>query len=84
MELRRSLVTNSSTGNGHLFLLGTATGQLQPIPDSWYGPDSDLEGDFSGDGRLDSTYTETDSDTPMTVSVYDWRTKTAVATRKSG
>lgn len=77
------VVTNASGEHGRLFVLDTDTGQLQAIPDSWYEPDSDLDADISGDGRLVSTYTETDSDTPMTVTVYDWQTKTLIATRTS-
>jgi hypothetical protein len=83
-DCRTAIVaTDASSEHGHLFVLDTGTGQLQAIPNSWYAPDSDLDVDISGDGRLISTYTETGSDTPMTVSVYDWRTKTLIATRTS-
>ncbi|MGA1983444.1 MAG: hypothetical protein ABSG84_13385 [Acidobacteriaceae bacterium] len=74
---------NASTNHPHLSLLDTATGQLQPIPESWYQPDSDMDAAISGDGRFISIYSETESATPMTVTVYDWQTKTLVATRTS-
>ena len=74
---------SASHENEGLFLLDTATGKLQSVPHSWYGPDSDRDAAISGDGRLVSIYSETDSPTPMTVTVYDWQTKTLVATRTS-
>lgn len=81
---RTAIVSTSvSTEHPHLFLLDTETGQLQAIPDSWYPPDSDVDPGISGDGRLVSNYSETDSRTPMTVAVYDWPAKTLVATRTS-
>jgi len=75
--------TDASSQDAHLFLLNTATATLQAIPESWYQPGSDPYAELSGDGRLVSTYTEDESDTPMTVTVYDWPSKTVVATRKS-
>lgn len=77
------VATQASTENGSLFVMDTATGKLQPIPKSWMDPDSDLDAGISGDGRLVSLYSEEESDTPMVVTVYDWATKTVVATRKS-
>jgi hypothetical protein len=74
---------SASHENEGLFLLDTATGKLQAVPRSWYGPDSDWDAAISGDGRLVSIYSETDSPTPMTVTVYDWPAKTHVATRTS-
>jgi hypothetical protein len=83
---RTAIVATSASGeHGRFFLLDTETGQLQAIPDSWY-PQSDPYVDISGDGRLVSIYSwsERETDAPMTVDVYDWRTKTLVATRTSG
>ncbi len=75
--------TSASSEHPHLFLLDTETGRLQAIPDSWSQSDSDMEASISGDGHLISIYSESDSDTPMTVTVYDWRTKTLVVKRTS-
>ena len=77
------ILTDSSGEHGRPFLLDTGTGQLEAIPESWYEPESNRDAAISGDGRLVSIYSETDSATPMIVSVYDWRTKTLVATRRS-
>ena len=78
------VATSASSQHGHLFLLDTETGQLQTIPESWYEADNP-DASISGDGRLVSAYSEpaTQSDTPMTVSVYDWSSKTLIATRVS-
>jgi hypothetical protein len=75
--------TATSTEHPHLFLLDTDSGQLQPLPDSWIHPDSDLAAAISGDGRLISVYSETESDAPMTVTVYNWPAKTVTAIRTS-
>jgi hypothetical protein len=75
-------ISNSGT-NAHLFLLDTATGQRQDIPTGWYDPGVDPDAALSGDGRLISLYSESDTSTPMTVMVYDWPTKTLVAKRTS-
>jgi hypothetical protein len=75
--------TGASGQHPGLSLLDTETGRLEAIPDSWYQPDSELDAELSGDGRLVSIYSETDSAAPMTVTVYDWKTKTLVTRRTS-
>lgn len=75
--------TATSTEHPHLALLDTDSGQLQPLPDTWIHPDSDLEAGISGDGHLISVYSETGSDAPMTVTVYNWPAKTITAIRTS-
>lgn len=79
-----AIVSAGESGkNPHFYLLDTATGHETAIPDSWLQKDSDDNVAISGDGRLVSVYSENDSDTPMTVTVYNWQTKTLVARRTS-
>ncbi len=68
-----------------LVLVDTETGGRQDIPSSWYGPEYDYRNaTFSADGRLVSIYSESGTrESPMAVAVYDWPTKTLVATRTS-
>jgi hypothetical protein len=69
----------------HLVLVDTETGGREDIPASWYDPEYDgPNAALSGDGRLVSIYSESGPrDSPMAVAVYDWPTKTLVATRTS-
>ncbi len=71
--------------NIHLALFETGAGRLQDIPSGWYKPeDSDPTAELSGDGNLVSIYDESGADDgPMTVTVYDWATKTLVVKRTS-
>jgi hypothetical protein len=79
------LAVADSSAHVHLVLLDTTTGQREDIPSSWYDPtDSDAIAALSGDGRLVSIYSESGpADSPMTVTVYDWPTKTLVVKRTS-
>lgn len=69
-----------------LFLFNTETGERQDIPSSWFDADDQYPfAAISGDGRLISAYTESNSpDVHAVVSVYDWHTKKLVAQQISG
>jgi len=79
------LVITDSPERFRLILLDSTTSKREDIPSSWYdSTDSEIPAALSGDGRLLSIYSEAGpTDSPMTVSVYDWQTKSLVAKRAS-
>jgi hypothetical protein len=83
---RKAILATGVCGNERrLVFLDTVTGQRQEIPSTWYdSTDSETPPALSGDGRLLSIYSESGpAESPMTVNVYDWPTKTLVAKRTS-
>lgn len=82
----RTAILDVGAGEEHarFVLLDVITGQRKDIPSDWYEPGPYPNGALSGDGRLVSIYSESGpAESPMTVTVYDWPTKTLVATRTS-
>ena len=73
---RKAIIAVGNFPHSRLFLLDTVTGQRDDIPPGWYDPGYPQVA-LSGDGRLISSYSEF----PMTVTVYDWATKTLVVKR---
>lgn len=68
-----------------LFLFDTETGRTQDIPASWFDADDwNPYAQISADGRLVSAYGESDAKGGRVVTLYDWRTKKAVAERSEG
>jgi hypothetical protein len=79
------LSVGASASHAHLVHLDVVTDQRQDIPSTWYDSmDSETPAALSDDGRLISIYSESGpAESPMTVSVYDWPTKSLVAKRTS-
>jgi hypothetical protein len=69
----------------HLLLVDMETGQTQDIPAQWFdADDNDPYAQISGDGRIVSAYTESDSEHGLVVTLYDWQTKKFIAKQSEG
>lgn len=86
----RTLLISQADAAGNapakLFLLDADTGVTQPIPREWFDADDERPtAALSGDGRLVSAYSENGpQESPMVVTLYDWKTKKPVAKQMQG
>jgi hypothetical protein len=69
-----------------VFLFDTESGRSQDVPPNWFDADDYLAwAEISGNGRLVSTYSESGPEnSPVVVSVYNWRTKKLIARQSNG
>jgi hypothetical protein len=69
----------------HLLLVDMETGHTQDIPAQWFdADDNDPYAQISGDGRIVSAYSESDSDHGLVVTLYDWQTKKFITKQSEG